>query len=172
MEAERFVISSAEPKNTVEIGRVVGRLLKPGNIVLLSGDLGAGKTQLTKGVAEVLGVDEVITSPTFNIMFEHVSKSGVLLRHFDLYRLNDEVELEDIDYFGLLESDAISVVEWGDKYADSLPLDYLKVEFKYDEGVDTSRMLELSAVGENSTRLLKDLKKALHNQILENTDVI
>jgi tRNA threonylcarbamoyladenosine biosynthesis protein TsaE len=165
--------------------------LEPGSVVLLCGELGAGKTQLTKGIAAALGVTEPITSPTFNIMFEHLggasdsgtngnnngnnssnafgTSSEVVLRHFDLYRLDDESELDDIDYFGLLEDAAVSVVEWGDKFADALPADYLKVEFSYGEspGDASARTLCFSAVGAKSEQLLE----ALENTLAEPQDV-
>jgi tRNA threonylcarbamoyladenosine biosynthesis protein TsaE len=120
--------------------------------VLLAGDLGAGKTQFTKGVARALGVMQAITSPTFNLMLEYETSGGKNLRHFDLYRLEHENELDDIDYFGLLEGDAISVVEWGDKFSGALPLDYLLIDFEMGE--KETRRLRFEAVGAHSTQLL------------------
>jgi tRNA threonylcarbamoyladenosine biosynthesis protein TsaE len=151
-------ILSASPEQTVEFGRVLGRLLQAGDVVLLSGDLGAGKTQLTKGIALALGVQESITSPTFNILLEHKTAKGIALRHFDLYRLEDERELEDIDYFGLLEDDAISIVEWGDKFPEALPLDCLIIDFELQD--DSVRALHLTAFGSHGVQLLSDLVEA------------
>jgi tRNA threonylcarbamoyladenosine biosynthesis protein TsaE len=146
---------SNSPDQTTELGRVLGTLLRAGDIVLLSGDLGAGKTQLTKGIALALGVKEAITSPTFNILLEHAGSEGVLLRHFDLYRLEDESELDDIDYFGLLEDEAISVVEWGDKFPDALPLDCLVIDFELQE--ENVRSLHMTALGPHGAELLAEL---------------
>lgn len=143
---------STAPGQTEAFGKALGVLLQGGDIVLLSGDLGAGKTQLTKGIAAALGVKEAITSPTFNIMLEHEAEAGLLLRHFDLYRLEDESELDDIDYFGLLEDGSISVVEWGDKFPDAVPPDGLVIDFELRH--DTVRALHLTALGPQGVQLL------------------
>lgn len=87
--------------------------------MLLCGDLGAGKTALTKGVAQGLGISGPITSPTFNILLVHEGR--LPLYHMDLYRLESGSQLEDIDYYGTLEADGLSVVEWGDRFAEADP---------------------------------------------------
>ncbi|MDR1713359.1 MAG: tRNA (adenosine(37)-N6)-threonylcarbamoyltransferase complex ATPase subunit type 1 TsaE [Coriobacteriales bacterium] len=123
-----YITESA--KETQALGRRLATELRPGDVLLLTGDLGAGKTQLVKGIASVLGITEAITSPTFNLMLEYRGGDGELLRHFDLYRLESPEQLEDIDYFGLLEAgDAVSVVEWGDKFPEALPVCYRLVRF-------------------------------------------
>ncbi len=119
---------SASAHDTMEIGRRLGRLAQAGDVVVLTGDLGAGKTQFSKGFAAGLGVDDEVTSPTFTIMVEYVGDELPLL-HFDLYRLESVEALEDIDYFGMLESGAVCLVEWGDKFPEALPEDYLEVSF-------------------------------------------
>jgi tRNA threonylcarbamoyladenosine biosynthesis protein TsaE len=160
---------SASSKQTERIGALLGALLCPDDVVLLTGDLGAGKTQFTKGVARALGVSQDVTSPTFNLMHEYMSAGidkgagdgakSVILRHFDLYRLEDESELNDIDYFGLLEGGAISVVEWGDRFASALPLDYLLIAFELID--ERTRILRFEAMGTRSLRLLTDIGEAL-----------
>ena len=92
--------------------------LRSGDVLLLTGDLGAGKTQFVRGAACAMGVDENVISPTFNILLVHEGKDATLL-HWDLYRLQHSDELIDIDYFTLVESEAISLVEWGDKFEDT-----------------------------------------------------
>lgn len=100
---------------TVDLGRRLGKTLGAGDVVLLTGDLGAGKTQFSRGVGLGLGINEPITSPTFNIVVEH--KSGSLpLYHFDLYRLEFPQQLDDIDYWAMTEGEGASLVEWGDKF--------------------------------------------------------
>jgi tRNA threonylcarbamoyladenosine biosynthesis protein TsaE len=125
-----MIHTSTTAAQTQALGEQLGTLLQPGEVVLLTGGLGAGKTQFAKGVARALGVTEEVTSPTFNLVVEYHGAGGAILRHFDLYRLENADELDDIDYFGLLETDgAISLVEWGDKFSEAMPLHYRIVEF-------------------------------------------
>jgi tRNA threonylcarbamoyladenosine biosynthesis protein TsaE len=154
-DTDSIIYNTNSPEQTERIGKALGTLLEAGDVVLLSGDLGAGKTQFTKGIAAALGVKEAITSPTFNIMLEHEGADGTVLRHFDLYRLEDESELDDIDYFGLLEDDAISVVEWGDKFSGALPLNCLIIDFELQD--DSMRALHLTALGSHGVQLLSRL---------------
>ncbi len=117
--------STYDPGATVRAGALLGPLLAAGDVIVLAGDLGAGKTQLVKGVARALGVDEPVTSPTFNLLAVH---PGVLpLYHFDLYRLEREADLEDIGFYETLEGDGASFIEWGDRFPASLPPDRLLV---------------------------------------------
>ncbi|MCL1890766.1 MAG: tRNA (adenosine(37)-N6)-threonylcarbamoyltransferase complex ATPase subunit type 1 TsaE [Coriobacteriia bacterium] len=125
----RVMTQSAE--ETFAFGVELGRLVQAGDIIILTGDLGAGKTQLAKGIAQGLGITEPITSPTFNLMLVYKAADKTL-QHFDLYRLEAAEQLDDIDYFGCLESDAISLVEWGDKFSQALPEDYLEVSLDLD----------------------------------------
>jgi tRNA threonylcarbamoyladenosine biosynthesis protein TsaE len=170
--------ASTSSEQTERIGALLGALLCPGDVILLTGDLGAGKTQFTKGIARVLGISQDVTSPTFNLMHEYAGtgagagdgtgagdgagtgESSIVLRHFDLYRLESESELDDIDYFGLLEGGAISVVEWGDRFVSALPLAYLLVVFELID--ERTRVLRFEAAGTRGLRLLKDIGEALH----------
>ena len=121
---------------TIAAGRELAVLLQPNDVALLVGDLGAGKTHLTKGIAQGLGARGKVTSPTFNIVL--VYDDGRLpLYHFDLYRLDDAYQLDDIDYFGLLEDGGASIVEWGDKFPEALPETYLEVRMQVDYGAAT-----------------------------------
>lgn len=134
---------------THEVGSALGSMARPGDVVLLCGDLGAGKTVLTKGLAMGLGVAESVTSPTFNILLVHEGR--IPLYHFDLYRLERAEELEDIDYFGTLEGDGISVVEWGDRFPGSEPVDFVRVSLSI-EG-DSSRRLIIEPGGPRGKHL-------------------
>ena len=167
MTGQGFSLHSDAPEATESLGRTLGALLTAGDVVLLTGDLGAGKTQFAKGVVVALGVGRPITSPTFNIMFEYPAvvavpadaTTNVPLRHFDLYRLEQSEELDDIDYFGLLEDAAISIVEWGDKFPDALPEDYLLLSFELS-GED-ARQLHVSGHGRRGEALCVRFKDAL-----------
>jgi len=151
-------IITSSPEQTLELGRALGLAARPGDVILLTGELGSGKTQFTKGIARALGVDRPITSPTFNLIYEYQDATGsqIVLRHFDLYRLEREEELDDIDYFGLLEDAVVSVVEWGDKFPGALPNDYLLVEFAYID--EFTRLLRYQAAGRSSALLLERLR--------------
>ena len=124
-------VRSSSVEETLEIARAFGAGLRPGDVVSLVGELGAGKTHFAKGVALGLGIEEVVTSPTFNILrlydgsYEDESgeRQPLQLSHWDLYRLEDEEQLEDVDFFGILESGCASLVEWADKFPGILPED-------------------------------------------------
>lgn len=124
MGAGTFVSVSTE--GTIELGRLLGTLLADGDVLVLTGDLGAGKTQLTKGIACGLGVGGDVTSPTFTI--EMVYDDGrVPLYHFDLYRLQDPSELEDTGLFDVLGQEGACVIEWGEQFADQIGPERLDV---------------------------------------------
>jgi tRNA threonylcarbamoyladenosine biosynthesis protein TsaE len=143
------VMRTSGPNETLQCGRVLAPLLVPGDVVLLSGDLGAGKTQLTKGVAEGLGVAEPVTSPTFNILLVHEGR--IPLYHFDLYRLERAEELEDLDYYATLESDGVCVVEWGDRFAEAEPAKGMVVTLSIVD--DTARAIEVRPIGARGEQL-------------------
>lgn len=136
-------IDSASQDATQAVGSALGPIVTPGDVVILSGDLGAGKTQLTKGLATGLGVSEPVTSPTFNILLVHQGR--LPLYHFDLYRIDTAGQLEDLDYWGMLEADGVSVVEWGDRFAEAVPQECVVVTIHVVD--DESRSLVLSGRG-------------------------
>ena len=116
--------------DTRALGFSIAEALEPGDIVALVGDLGTGKTALTKYIAEGLGVTEKISSPTFTIIKEY--KSGRLpLYHFDVYRLGGAEEFYDIGGEELLDGDGACVIEWADIIADALPGDALLIKLDY-----------------------------------------
>jgi len=113
MEKSFRTTSAAE---TIDVGRRLGGYLQAGDVLVLTGDLGAGKTQLTKGIAQGMGVSGDVTSPTFTI--EMVYQGAELeLDHFDLYRLDDPDQLEDTGLFDVLGADGVCVIEWGEQFA-------------------------------------------------------
>ena len=118
-------------KETREIGFKLGKLLKPGSIVCLIGDLGAGKTTMTQSLAEALEVDDYITSPTFTIVNEYEGKMP--LYHFDVYRIGCSEEMYDIGFDEYINGDGVCIIEWANIIEDILPDDYLKIELKYKD---------------------------------------
>ena len=110
---------SHSTEETIAIGEELGRTLVPGDVLILTGDLGAGKTQLTKGIARALGVADDVTSPTFTIQMVYPGRD-MDLNHFDLYRLERADQLEDTGIFDVLGADGVCVIEWGEQFADEL----------------------------------------------------
>jgi tRNA threonylcarbamoyladenosine biosynthesis protein TsaE len=142
-----------EEADTVEFGRRLGGLLRAGDLVLLSGPLGAGKTAMTRGIAEGLGVGGRVSSPTFVIAREHrAGPRGVPLVHVDAYRLGGHLdELDDLDLDTELMAAAV-VVEWGEGVAERLSDDHLLIRLtRLDDDV---RVAELHPHGAWTTREL------------------
>lgn len=135
----RGMFETAGERETAELGRRLAPLLEPNDVVALTGDLGAGKTALVKGVAEGLGVVEPVVSPTFNILLVHPGRIPLL--HFDLYRLDDEAQLEDVAFYEMLESGGAAFIEWGERFPHALPPDHLAVVMEITD--DESRRLTL-----------------------------
>ena len=128
-----FVSSSTA--ETIFLGEKCGELLAAGDVLVLTGDLGAGKTQFTKGIARGMGITADVTSPTFTI--EMVYEGSVMpLYHFDLYRLNDSGQLDDIGLFDAMESDGPTVIEWGEQFADDIGDDRVDVFISRLDGAD------------------------------------
>jgi tRNA threonylcarbamoyladenosine biosynthesis protein TsaE len=144
-------LGTASAAETAHAGEFLAAVLAPGDVVVLAGDLGAGKTTLTQGVARGLGVEGPVVSPTFNILVVHPGR--LTLYHLDLYRLDHEGELEDIDFYGTLESGGVSLVEWGDRFPGALPADRLEVTLIM-AGVDTRR-IDVAGTGPRSQELAR-----------------
>jgi tRNA threonylcarbamoyladenosine biosynthesis protein TsaE len=125
---EPLRFTSNSPAQTLAIARALGDALRPGDVVALTGDLGAGKTLFCKGAGEALGVPpDRIVSPTFTIVTEH--KGRVPLLHIDAYRLETPQAAEEIGMRDLLSGDGVCLVEWAEKIAELLPTDCIQVTF-------------------------------------------
>ena len=136
------------PSETQALARALGPLLQSGDVVLLSGDLGAGKTTFVKGVAEALGVREPVTSPSFTIVQEY--DGAVPIAHVDVFRLQRVQELHDLGFEELLEGRVV-LVEWGDLVAPILPADRVEVTFTIGDDLET-RVVEIDAIGRSWAR--------------------
>ena len=114
------VYESFSAKDTADIGREIAREAKPGEVYALVGDLGTGKTAFSGGFAKGLGITEPVTSPTFTIVMEY-NEGRLPLYHFDVYRLADESELDEIGFFEYIDGEGVSLIEWADLIRDLLP---------------------------------------------------
>ena len=142
---------SEGPDETHAIGRRIGAAAGPGTVLALTGELGAGKTQLAKGVAEGLGVTSVVNSPTFVLMNEHVGR--LRLHHIDAYRLADA---EEASAAGLLDermADGVTVVEWADRLDGWLPPERLEIHLETPPDAPMRRLLHWRAIGVEHTDL-------------------
>ncbi len=141
---------------TEALGRILGRHALDGDVYCLSGDLGAGKTLLSRGVAEALGVAaEDVTSPTFAIMNVYQG-SSLEVRHFDLYRLNRAEELEDIGFAEYAGGDGVTLIEWAELFSEELPEEYLQITLRH-EGEGRKAVLEPKGV--RYEKLLEEVKQ-------------
>jgi len=144
MESHPVQLELPRPSDTLAFGAEIGSRLLPGDLVILSGDLGAGKTVLTKGIAAGMGITDVITSPTFVIARVHRG-DGTALIHVDAYRIGDALELDDLDLDTDLTRAAV-VIEWGEGIAKRLAPESLGIRLIRQPDDDT-RTAELTAVG-------------------------
>ena len=163
-----FVTSSQE--ETIALGCTLGPLLREGDVLVLTGDLGAGKTQLTKGIARGMGVSGDVTSPTFTIEMVYEG-DRMPLYHFDLYRLVDTSELEDIGLYDVLGGDGPCVIEWGERFVDEIGLERVDVLISRLDGegegeseagadIEPSRRIRLTAHDARGEDLLRALEKS------------
>ena len=152
MELTDRKITSLNVEETQRIAAALAKVVVPGTVIALEGDLGAGKTHFTQGLARGLGVGEAGTSPTFNVMSVY-DQGRLPLYHFDLYRLEDALELEDIAFYDYVEADGVSCIEWAAKFPEEIPAQALWISITTRE--DNVRSIEVrTASGE--TQVLID----------------
>ena len=137
-------VSSESSKATEALARVVSEYVVGGDVVLLAGDLGAGKTVFARGLAEGLGVTDPVVSPTFTLAREYRGRVRVV--HADVYRLDHVRELADLG-FDDADDDTVTVVEWGDVVSGAFGVDRLEVRLDFVPGRDDARQITISAVG-------------------------
>jgi tRNA threonylcarbamoyladenosine biosynthesis protein TsaE len=135
---------SRSAADTHALAGALAELARPGDVVLLAGELGAGKTAFTQGFGAALGVRESITSPTFTLASQYEGRLD--LNHVDVYRLEQLTEVLDLGLPEMLDEGGVTVIEWGDAIVGALPADYLLIRFTYGDGLD-DRDLELELVG-------------------------
>jgi tRNA threonylcarbamoyladenosine biosynthesis protein TsaE len=143
---------------TQGLAAAVASLVEAGDVILLTGELGAGKTAFVQGLGAALGVEERITSPTFTLA--HQYQGRLTVHHLDVYRLERLAEMDDIGVSELVDGDGVVLIEWGDVVAPVLPQDYLEIALTYGEG-DDERHLELRCVGSRWTARQRSLAEHL-----------
>ena len=146
---------TGSPEETQEFGRRLGELAEPGDVFLMTGDLGSGKTCLTQGIARGLGVKENALSPTFVIMREMHGR--LALYHIDLYRLDRLEETEDLGLDDYFYGEGVSVVEWAEKALALMPPDRMMVRIDYLS--NTERRMRLSPNGKRYEQMVRRLKR-------------
>ena len=143
-----MVIETRKAEETFALGEKIGRQAKPGQVITLVGDLGVGKTVFTKGLAQGLGITEPVSSPTFTIVQEY--RDGRLpLYHFDVYRIGDPEEMEEIGYEDYFYGDGVCLIEWADLIEELIPEQavWVTIEKVLEEGLDYRRIIiELSLI--------------------------
>lgn len=144
MSDKKNYIETNSPEETFEVGRKLGQTAKPGEIYMLNGDLGVGKTVFTQGVAAGLGITEHINSPTFTIV--QVYESGRLpFYHFDVYRIGDIEEMDEIGYEDYFFGNGLCIVEWAERIKELIPAEakQITIEKNLEKGFDYRRILIL-----------------------------
>lgn len=149
MKEVQFIVKTAQ--DTMEIGEKIGYLLQGNSLLTLSGELGAGKTTFTKGLAKGLDITQNVTSPTFTIMKNYNGR--MVLNHIDAYRLEDVSQ--DLGFDEYIEGDGVTVIEWADFIQDYLPEEKLNINFHIND--DGSRTLSFKAIGQKYEEVLDKL---------------
>ena len=149
-----MIITTNSEQETINLGKKIASQLKKEMIIVLSGDLGSGKTKLTEGVLTYFGLENEISSPTFTIVNEYEGRMP--LYHFDVYRIGCSEEMYDIGFDEYIDSDGVCIIEWANIIEDILPDEYLKIELLYKE---TGREMILTPFGQKYEEIVEELTK-------------
>ena len=141
---------TASAQETEQLGQRLGQQLKPGAVIAYSGDLGAGKTAFTRGLARGLGIEDPITSPTYTIVNEYPGK--IPLFHFDMYRLSSSEDLFDIGWEDYLARGGVIAVEWSERVADALDEveNLIRINIRRDPDNDNGREISIEGGAHNA----------------------
>ena len=145
--------------DTLNLGRLLAKYLKNKDIIILSGELGAGKTKLTEGILSFFDLQDEISSPTFTIVNEYI-RNDINIYHFDAYRLSDSSEFYEIggeEYF----EKGICIIEWGELILDAIPEEHLEIKFEKNNKSENSRSILFKAYGKKYEIILDNLKEEL-----------
>ena len=151
-------LTTETDEETKNLGASLAPALEIGDIISLTGDLGAGKTQFVQGLAAGLEIKKPVTSPTF-VIIKQYNDGHLPLYHFDVYRLDSSRNLHALGYEEYFFGDGVTVIEWGDKIKDILPPDHLEVEFHRSTESANRRTLVITSFGQRSEQLKKELER-------------
>jgi tRNA threonylcarbamoyladenosine biosynthesis protein TsaE len=154
-------ITTQTPPETEHIGALLGALLTRGDIIALSGELGTGKTTLVRGIAAGMGLEATeVASPSFTLV--NVYEGPLPLFHLDLYRLEDEKELFNIDFEEYMRGDGVTVIEWADKIPNAVPHESLWITVRYLE--TEGREIVLRPQADHYEMMIDELQKKVYNE--------
>jgi tRNA threonylcarbamoyladenosine biosynthesis protein TsaE len=153
-----ITVTTGSADETRAVGAALAADAVAGDVLLLCGDLGAGKTAFTQGYGSGLGVRDVITSPTFTLASRYDGR--LELNHLDVYRLENLEDLVEVGLYDLLDGERVVVIEWGDVIAPALPADFLKLSFVFGDD-DDDRVITVDAVGQRWAARFRALTGAL-----------
>ena len=157
-----FFVKSSSPIETLKISKLFAKFLSKGNIIVLTGDLGAGKTKFVEGILSYFNLQDEISSPTFNIVNEY-NANNINIFHFDVYRLEDASEFYEIggeEYF----SKGICLLEWGETIQNILPSSYIQITIQKTETDENCRIFNFKSIGNSDiyNNVLNNFKEALN----------
>lgn len=152
-------VISKSPEQTIALGQILGKLISPGSVICVNGNLGAGKTYFAKGLAQGLGVTEHVTSPTFTIINEY--EGQVPFYHVDAYRLTDEEEAYELGLEEYIYGRGVTLIEWPDRVKSLLPDDCLQVSISLTDESDEFRVLDFRAQGQGYEKLVEELEHSV-----------
>lgn len=136
----KYTYKTNSADETIALGEKIGELLKGGDLIAYSGDLGAGKTTITRGISIGMGLGDEVTSPTFALVNEYRG-AGLSLVHFDMYRINSSADLETTGFFDYMDEDSVLAVEWSENIAEEIPDNAIRIDIQRVD--DDTRIIDI-----------------------------
>lgn len=155
-----FNLTANSSNQTMNIAKSLAKYLTARDVIVLTGELGSGKTKFTEGFLSYFGLEDEISSPTFNIVNEYLTPQNTIY-HFDVYRLSDTDEFYAIggeEYF----EKGICLIEWGELIKEALPFEYIQISFEKDLSQENTRLLHFQAFGAKYEKILDDLNAEIN----------